>query len=390
MATTVPKPLTPAELEALYAPPSQAQINATLNEGVKKAGAAKGDNASNQVQSNQQTGAFQSSGTETQNQSQTQAQTQTGQQTTGTSQQSTGQTSVNDTLGFGQLLQGQAQNAADSTAATNNFLTGVIQNGNPALQSQVQQAVNNATSGPGMVGAGQSANARAAGYAGAEVGRQALGQQLQAAQQLSGPTALTTLSAAGNPYLGQTQTGNTTGVQQQDTNTSTLGNTLSNLVNNQSQSGTADSNTTQIAAGSTPVQKSESGGKIICTVLVHHGFFKRVDVARELTYFRLHHKRYLNAIVGYLSIAQPIALLALRYRWFAALCWPFAQLCQNAILAKIEERKPGFFSKVAYFSMFHFSDKLGGLLLRHWPSRARSKVTNPKLVTILTQLDLHL
>ncbi len=384
-----PKPMTPAELEALYSTPTQASINAALNQGINKAGAAIGDNASNQVQASQQTGSFASTGTETQNQAQTQAQTQTGQQTTGTTQQTNNQTGVNDTLGFGSLLQGQAQSAADATAATNGFLTGAIQNGNPQLQSQVQQAVNNATSGPGMVGAGQSANARAAGYAGAEVGRQAMGQQLQAAQQLSGPTAMTTLAAAGNPYLGQTQTGTTTGVQQENSSTSALGNTLSSMVSNQNQSGTADSNTTQIAAGTTPVQKSE-GGKIVCTVLVHHGFFKRADVARELAYFRTNHKRYLNALVGYLSFAQPIALFALHHVWFAALCWPFAQLCQNAILARIENRKPGFFSTAAYFTMFHFSDRLGGLLLRHWPSRARSKITNPELVSLLTQLDLHL
>jgi len=382
-------PMTAEQLQAMYETPSQANINAALNKGIVKAGNASGNNASNQVQQGSQTGAFESTGTETQQQQQTQTQQQTGQQTTGTSQQQTGQTGVVDTLGLGGLLQGQAGQAANTTAATNNFLTGVIQDGNPNLQSQVQQAVNNATSGPGMVGAGQSANARAAGYAGAEVGRQAMGQQLQAAQQLSGPTAITTLANAGNPYLGQTQANTSTGVQQQDTTTNALGTTLSNLVSNQQQQGTADSNSTQVAVGQSPVQE-QKGGKIICTVLVHHGLFKRVDVARELTYFRLYHKRYLQAIVGYLSVAQPLAMFALKHKWFAYLCYPFAKLCQDAILARHEHRRPKFLARCAYTCFFFLSDKLGGLLLRHWPSRAQSKVTKPRLVKLLNDLDLHL
>jgi hypothetical protein len=250
----------------------------------------------------------------TQNTGQTQAQTQnTGTTTTG----------VNDTLGFGQLLQGQQGQATATDATRNNYLTNLLQNGDPALQQQTQAAVNSALSGPGMVGTGDSAQARAAGYAAANVARNSEANQLAASQQLAGGTATTNLASAANPYLGQTaattNTGNTTentantGVTNQQTantgttsgtsaqtgtsgqsttgqtntaqntsnlsntantgssntntansgttsnSTSSLGSTLSSLLANNSSSGNSSAQNAQAAYGTTPQQTSSSG-----------------------------------------------------------------------------------------------------------------------------------
>jgi hypothetical protein len=290
---------------------------------------------------------------------------------------------------MGALLQGQQGAAQNNTAATSNFLSGVIQQGDPNLQSKVEQAVNIATSGPGMVGAGQSANARAAGYAGAEVGRQAQAQQLQAASQLSGPTAVTTLAGAANPYLGQTTNQSNVGTQQQATSENSLGNTLSSMVENQNQSGTSSADSTQVAAGTSPVQQ-QKGGKVICTVLVEHGLLNRETVANELVYFRKHWDTYKRSAVGYLSFAQVLAVFALHHKWFAYLCLPLAKACTHVITCKLWGMKPRKLSYLAYYLFFHFCDKLGRLLLKFWSPNAPDKVSNPELVQLLKKLDLSL
>jgi len=381
--------MTPAQLQALYGTDLNAAANNALMSGATNATNATGANASNQVQASNQTGAFDTTGTSAQTQNQTQQNQTTGASTTNTNQQTTGQTGVVDTLGTGAMLQGQQAGATANTNAVNNFLSGVIQQGAPAFQSQVQQAVNNATSGPGMVGAGQSANARAAGYAGSEVGRQMLGQQLQAAGQLSGPTAATTLANASAPYLGQTSTQGTTGTQQQSSLENTLGTALNSLVENQSQAGTSNAGSTQIAAGTSPIQQ-QKGGKIICTVLVKHKLMRRETVANELVYFRKHWDFFKRSAVGYVFFAQLLAVFALHHKWFARLCAPLARACSHVILCKLWGMQPRKLAAVAYFFFFHFCDKLGWLLLRFWSPNAPDKVSNPELVALLEELDLSL
>lgn len=133
--------------------------------------------------------------------------------------------------------------------------------GGSQFNSQVDQAVHNSLSGPGMSGAGQSASARAAGYAGAQVARGNLDQRLSAAQQLAGPTGLTTLAAAGNPYLGQA-TDNTGKVSSDVTSLSdSTKNTLSSLLGSNTQGTTSsqNQNTTGNTSGSNSTVGNTSG-----------------------------------------------------------------------------------------------------------------------------------
>lgn len=149
---------------------------------------------------------------------------QAGGTTTGTTgtQQTTGTTTSTpvDTLGFGKLLQGAVTGVQGTDATRNAFLEDLVKTGGGNLQSQVEQAVRNSLTGPQMTGAGDSARARAAGYAGAEMGRRNTGDRLAAASQLAGPSGFTTLINAGSPYIGQSTTSDNTTKLSSDTNVS--------------------------------------------------------------------------------------------------------------------------------------------------------------------------
>ena len=165
---------------------------------------------------------------------------------TNTQGQTTGTTNVLDTLGLGGLVKGQAASAQQADKVSGGFLEDLITNGPAQQQALTSQAVNNALSGPGMFGTGDAAKSRAAGMAAAQVGNQALNAQLQATNQMSGPTAVTTLSNAGTPYLGKTDTSANTGSQAtsgtntQNTNQATTGNTNQQSTNTGTQTGTQD------------------------------------------------------------------------------------------------------------------------------------------------------
>lgn len=182
---------------------------------------------------------------------------------------------VNDTLGFGKLLQGAAGTAQANDASRTAFLNDVVQTGGSGFNSQVDQAVRNAISGPQMTGSGESARARAAGYAGAEIGRNNLNARIGAANSLTGPTSLTTLAGAAQPYLGQTNdslTAQTTENRQRGTTSS--GNVTSGLqslvnasntaaTNTQNTTGTSSNTGTSTNTGATTnmgTQAGESGG----------------------------------------------------------------------------------------------------------------------------------
>lgn len=187
----------------------------------------------------------------TQNQQQSgtsQEQQQQDSRTTGTTTQSTQNRDVTqaiDTLGFGKLLQDQAASTSASDAARQSWLQDTMQTGGSGFNSQVDQAVRRSLSGPQMTGTGQSAQARAAGYAGAEIGRNNLNQRLAASEQLAGPTGLTTLSSAANPFIGKDSTSTGTGTTFQDlitkgtTNTTGSQNTSGSTTGTQNTSGTS-------------------------------------------------------------------------------------------------------------------------------------------------------
>lgn len=259
-----------------------------------------------------------------------------------------------DTLGLGAMLQGQIPGATGATSDQQNFLRNLVTNGPTQQQGLTEKAVANSLSGPGMIGVGDNARARAAGYAGENVGLNSLGQQLQAASQLAGPTAATTLASAGNPFIGQATTGQqatiggttgtnnqttagtnvqgTTGLNTQSTagtnnqatiGTSNLSNTgtsnqdltsaanslnLSSLLNNtntntnENQSGASAAQSGQVGIGNVPTNTQQSSGG--CYVCTYWGM--NPGVIRRAARWKLSVPKYRRSLAGY-SVYGPFA-----------------------------------------------------------------------------------
>lgn len=306
------------------------------------------------------------SGTQATNQTGTSQQQQTGQATgttanTGTTTSTTAGTTTNkpiDTLGFGSLLQQAGQNVGAQDKQRSAFLQDVIANGGSAFNSQVDQAVRKATSGPGLTGAGGSATSRAGGYAAAEVARNNMGQRLQASEQLAGPTGLTTLSGAANPYIGQEQTTNntTTGVSNERgtntqnstgttfgttgstgvTNTNQANNSTGNIAmtgfqnligqTNEQNSGSTSAQGSQAAAGLIPQgQQVGGGGCVLCTAATELKLARHHRVLRKVIGFKLRDRRFDYAARGYFYLFTPLARWFLHHPRLAAVLWPMAK-----------------------------------------------------------------
>ena len=319
-------------------------VNNTLLTGAQRAG--EGGNT-NQVQGGFQTGQFgttgkteqigntQQTGTNTQQGTttstgttgQTGTSTNTGRTTTSTDQTavSNGTRTVNDTLGFGKLLQSQAGNAVQSDATRSRFLTDLVDTGGKQFQDQVDFAANRSLSGPGMVGVGDGARGRVAGAAVGDVARNNLSQRLEASGQLAGPTAVGTLAEKGNAYLGEStqgttrttgtsvadtsgttqfnQTGTSTGATTSNaTGTSeTLG--LSKLLGTESNTGTSNAASTQIATGQVPEGKTTTGGGggcMVCTMYVDFGMMHPGAVRRGVRFKLNNLKTYRSNVEGYM------------------------------------------------------------------------------------------
>jgi hypothetical protein len=205
------------------------------------------------------------------------------------------------------LVRQQTGAAGAADATRNAELTKIATQGGAGLQSQLDQAIRNSRTGQQMVGAGSSANDRAAGYAAAEVGRHDLDARLGALSQLAGPSATGTLVGSSTPLLGSTTSGSNTGTSQTSTlgselqnlvntnkgtttnNQSTAGQTAENVASNQQQgtTGTTAQNTTgegtstdvtkqggsaigsnlSVATGQTPQQTSSGGGCFVASAL---------------------------------------------------------------------------------------------------------------------------
>lgn len=330
--------------------------NTTTNQGV-----TSGSNTSTN-QSGTQTGTQNTTNTGTNTQNTTTGQQGTTTGTTAGNVDTTGTATTRpiDTLGFGGLLQGAAAGTQASDAARTGFLQDVMNTGGTQFGSQVDQAVRQAVSGPGLTGSGDSARARAAGYAGAQVARNNLDQRLGAAGQLAGPTGLTTLSGAANPYIGQstattgtqastgttggtsnvtgtqntsgtntnTGTTNTSGATTNTGNTATSGwqNLLSNVLEN--QSGTAAGTSASSAAGQIPSSNQVStggGGCVLCTAGVHHGIFRNLRLLRRVISYKLSSRRFSAASRGYFFLFTPVARRMLTSRRLAVSLLPLAR-----------------------------------------------------------------
>lgn len=245
---------------------------------------------------------------------------QTTNQTTGGTTSGTVTSASNDTLGFGSLLQQQAGNVDATDASRNAFLTDVMQNGGTGFQSQLDQGIRNSLTGPQMTGAGDSARARAAGYAAAQTGRTNLDQRLGAAQQLTSPTGLENLSTTANPYIGSTQStsGSTTGFQ--------------DLVNaaSEAQSGVTTGQSSQAGAGQIPQgQPVSSGACVLCTAAVEMKLPRSniLRVLRRVINHKLNVDRiaFANAARGYFAVFTPFARWLLTHPRTATLLYPLAR-----------------------------------------------------------------
>jgi len=316
------------------------------------------DTTQNTNQNQTSTGTQNTTGTTDQATTSGGTQTNTGTQNTLGTTLSSGNTTAIDSLGFGKLLQDQAGATATSDDARRAFLTDTMQTGGSQLGSQVDQAVRNSLSGPGINGAGDSARARASGYAAAQIGRNNLDQRLGASQQLAGGTGLTALSTAANPYIGQNSTNksvtdsNTTsggtstntgfsnliGSNTQDTTSAGSTNTTGSSVGSQnttgSQTGT-EASTGSTAAGSSQAasgvvpqgQPVKSGGCVICTAGLELGLFRTPRVLRKAALHKLEVEtgKYRSALGGYFKVFTPLARWMLRHPQLAAVGMPIAK-----------------------------------------------------------------
>lgn len=312
-----------------------------------------GNYATNQVGG--QTGGYSSlggsnstqSGSQTQNTAGTQtgAQMNTGTQTnTGTSNNtgtSTSTTGVNAPFDVGSLVNSQLGTAGAADASRTGFLTDVMNTGGQQFGSQVDQAVRNSLSGPQMTGAGDSARARAAGYAGAQVGRNNLDQRLGAAGQLGNANAnVNSTIGATSPLYGSTTSGSNTNsgattnlmntANQALSNNATTGSSntmdLQHLVANEGQAGTASGSSVQQAGGLVPQgQPVKTGGCVVCTAYVARGEMKPGAIRRAVKWKQANWLRYRTSLTGYLLYGPFIARAVLSSDAFARTFRPLAR-----------------------------------------------------------------
>lgn len=288
----------------------------------------------NQVQNSNQGGQFTTVGNTSSEQNQTTGSTQTGTQTGTQTQTTTGTTTTTptDTLGFGGLLKGQAGGVSAADDARLAFLTDVMNTGGTGFNSQLDEGIRSSLTGPQMTGAGDSARARAAGYAAANVGRNNLNQRLGAAQQLTAPTGLSALSAAANPYIGTstTNTGSTDSISNLVNNVNTTG--FSDLISkgSEAQSGATTAQSSQAGAGQIPQgQPVKTGGCVLCTAAIELKL-PRSNMTKVLRRvighkLRVERKRFSNASRGYFAVFTPFAAWLLSHPKLARRLWPLAR-----------------------------------------------------------------
>jgi hypothetical protein len=383
-----PSTYRPPTSENPYSPSGTNQPTSPLNSAIDNAlytGAVASGTGGNtrQVQGGNQTGTFDSSGTQAQtsntgqvssgsntmNQATTGTQTQAGESQGLTAQTGKSTTGVVDTLGFGDLLKGQAGAATTNDTTRNAYLSDLVNTGGSNFNDQVAAATNQAMSGPGMQGVGQAAQGRAVGSAVSQVARNNQGERLAASNQLAGPTATTNLAGAGNAYLGQTN--DTSNIGTNLGKTSTTGTTASNttgsatneaamsgfsdLLNNQSSTGTSNASNRQVAYGDAPEQKtSGGGGSVVCTALGERGLLPRWMLEAELVHVQNNPEKFKTAAKGYYSYGVRLAKMVRKSKLIAYLCLPFAKGCAYEAARQDASRNLPFFlgPALCYYTFF--------------------------------------
>jgi hypothetical protein len=271
-----------------------------------------------------------------------------------------------------------------------------------------------------MTGAGDSAGARAAGYAGAQVARHNLDQRLSAAGQLSGPTGMASLSSAANPYIGQSQTnqgtttqagtnfgtssntGSTSNTGQTNTSGATTGfndllgtsqtsgqgsstnNTTGSQITQDSTAGNAGSSSGAQAAGQIPEGQTVSGGGggcIVCTAGIERGLWKNKRILRKVVSHKLDkaYGKFKYAATGYFLLFTPFAkaLLTTRSSWLTGFAMFIAKMVVYEELRVAGRRLPlrlgPWFTHWAWHILCHGVGRLKG---------NQTGVTDPTLISV--------
>lgn len=364
-----------------------------------------------------QTGGYQSAGSTTQTQAGDQTTNTSGTQNTGTNTNSvtqqnnttnssggtTNKSTVDTPFDLGALVNSQLGSAGTADANRTGFLTDLMKTGGTALNSQVDQAVRSSLSGPQMSGAGDSAQARAAGYAGAQIARNNTGDRLNAASQLAGPTATNQTISTFSPLFGKTDTSTNTGTSNTAGTSYTSGNSmgttnstgtsntldLQKLVGNETGSGTATGQSSQQAGGIVPQgQPVQSGGCVVCTAFVSHGLMKPGAVRRACRYKQANWSRYGTSLSGYLLYGPFIARAVLYNKPTRTLVRPLARavLYHEVHLAAPKRVKWKLGAWVAHTLFDSVSYPVG--LLRRLFSKYTG-VTNPTIAKLLIDQNLN-
>lgn len=273
-----------------------------------------------------QTGGYTSVGATNQTQTGQQSQTQAGTQSTVGNQATTGTSTsvsgVDTPFDLNALTQSTIDSSGADDATRRGFLTDLVTKGGNAFQSQTDQAIRNSLTGPQMIGAGDSARARASGYAAAQVARNDTDQRLNAAQQLAAPSGQVSNVAALSPLFNRTNTtnqaGNVASTGNQTTNNTTNTLDLQDLVSNEAQAGTATGQSVSQGFGVAPAgQTQKAGGCVVCTAYVSRREMKPGAVRRACRYKQANWSRYGTSLEGYLLYGPLIARAVLSSDEFA-------------------------------------------------------------------------
>lgn len=330
VAPGTPPPLTTPGLPALN----------TLggNYGTNQVGGQTGGYTSQGNTNQTQMGNQSTNTNQNQNTTQNSTGTQVNNGVTTTAGGTTNKSTVDTPFDLSALVNQQLGTSGTTDTNRNNFLTDFMQNGGTGFNSQVDQAVRQA--GSGSIGAGESGQARTAGYAAANVARNNAGDRLAAASQLAGPTATGQTISTFSPLFGKTDTGtnnsvagttgttNSTGQTTGNSNTTGSSNTLDlqKLVGSETGSGTATGQSSQQAGGLVPQgQPVQSGGCVVCTAYVAKGMMKPGAVRRACVYKRNNWSRYGTSLSGYLFYGPFIARAVLYSDEFAQNLRPLAR-----------------------------------------------------------------
>lgn len=337
---------------------------------------AGGGNTS-QTQGGAQTGDFSSATNQSQNQ-QTQSQTNSTTKKSGTSD-TTGSTDVThtviDNLGLGDLIKGQTAGVGAADDQRRAWLLDTMSTGGSGFNSQVDEAVRNSLTGAQVTGAGDSARARASGYAASDVARKNLDERLVASSQLAGPTGSGSLVQQAAPLFGSHDVGTSNSHTVDNSTENTIGNNISNMTGNMSgtTSGSASGSSLGSGSGQTPLQQQQSGGGcFVCSALASKGIVSVDDVTDAVKY-KLYSAKSRNMPIGYALYGPWLARMTLQHLWVQRLIQP----CATRILReelRLAGRGLGFDPLAwALHAIWHNCSGLLGLIARKFGAKFETK-----------------